>query len=289
VTAVVGLLAAGTIAAQRGQGPPIFRAGANVVPVAVSVRSGRSFVKGLTPADFELYDNGVRQQIQSFSADAFSTDVTLVVDTSGSVVRSLGRFRSDVKKIVGALRPGDRARLITFDSEVRQVFPMQERGEKLPLEEIRTGDLTSLADALVFALARAPKPDRRHLIFVFTDGYDNASLMAYGALPELAGRSDAVLHLVLVKVSGAPDESGSPAFRALATAAGRTGGEFYPPTAENLDVVEAFEAALAAFRHSYVLYFTPQNVPAPGWHQLTVKVTRPGTFAIDSRQGYFGS
>jgi VWFA-related protein len=285
---IVAALAAGGLRAQRGQQPPVFRAGTEVVPVSVSVRSGRSFVRNLTTVDFELYDNGVRQEIRAMSADAFASDVTLVVDTSGSVVRSLSRFRSDVRKIAGALEPADRLRLLTFDTEVRQVFPMQDRGMKVPVEEIRTGDMTSLVDAVVFALARTPRPDRRHLIFVFTDGYDNASLMGYGALPELAARSDAVLHLVLVKVTGVPDETGSAAFDALETAARRTGGAYYPPGDDRPDVVDAFKEALDAFRHSYVLYFTPKGVAAPGWHRLTVKVTKTGNHQIEARQGYYG-
>jgi VWFA-related protein len=165
---------------------------------------------------------------------------------------------------------------------------MQDRSAKVPVDEIQTGDRTSLVDAIVLALARAPQPDRRHLVFVFTDGYDNASLMGYGALPELASRSESVLHLALVRVSGAPDESSSPAFRALAAAARRTGGEFHPPTEDRPDVVDAFRDALDAFRQSYVLYFTPTNVPKGGWHQLSVRVTRPGEYNVSARQSYFG-
>ena len=103
-----------------GQQPrATFRAVADVVPVHVSVRTDRSFVRGLTASDFELYDNGVRQDIRAVSADSLAVDVTLVVGTSGSVVRSVGRFRSDVRDIVRQLRPDEQVRLITFDSELR--------------------------------------------------------------------------------------------------------------------------------------------------------------------------
>jgi VWFA-related protein len=265
-----------------------FRGGTDVVPVQVSVRIGRTFAKDLTAADFELYDNGVRQEIQAVSADTLLTDVTLVVDTSGSVIRSLGRFKSDVKRIAGELRPGEQVRLITFDSDVHEVFPMQDAAKKPPVDQIKTGDLTSLLDAMVFALARAPRPDRRHIVFVFTDGYDNASMTGYGAIPDLAGRADAVLYIVVVKITGVPDAYPTAAYNALVAAAARTGGALYPPTEEYVDVAGSFKQALEAFRHSYVLYFTPKNVTRSGWHALTVKVTRPGASDVKARQGYFG-
>lgn len=281
--AMLGVLALrGAQADQR----PTFRAVSELVPVPVSVRNGKEFVTGLTAADFELYDNGVRQPIGAVSARTLAIDVTLVVDTSGSVVGSLDRFRSDVREIAGMLRPDEQVRLVTFDTDVRAAVPMQPASRRLPVDRITSGDMTSLVDAVMFALARASRPDRRHLVFVFSDGYDNASLMGYGAVPELAARTDAVLHVVLVRVSGAPDEWPNPAFDALAVAAARTGGALYPPTESARGVVPAFKTALEAFRHSYTLYYTPTNVPPGGWHDIVVKVPRPGTYDVQARQGY---
>ena len=287
---LVWLLAIGaaTLAAQDAQ-RPTFRAISDSVPVPVSVLKGKEFVKGLGLGDFELYDNGVKQQVVAVSPATFAVDVTLVVDTSGSVIGSLDRFRSDVKEIARMLRQDEEVRLLTFDSEVRQAIPMQPASRSLPVDRIVTGDMTSLVDALVFALARASRPDRRHLVFVFTDGYDNASVMGYGAIPELAGRTDAILNIVLVRVSGAPNEWPNPAFDALTTAASRTGGVLLPPTGARVDVVSSFRSTLDAYRHSYTLYYAPAGVPAGGYHEITVKVTKPGEYTVRARQGYAGS
>jgi VWFA-related protein len=279
---------ASLVATTNAQQQPTFRAGTDVVPVYVSVRMDRSFVSKLSVSDFELRDNGVLQQITAVSADTLAMDVTLVVDTSGSVIRSLDRFKSDVRKIAGMLRPDEQVRLVTFDSDVREVVPMQAASKKMPVDEVRTGDMTSLFDALLVALARAPRPDRRHVIFVFTDGYDNSSLLGYNAIPQLASRVDAVLYIVLVKLTGVPDDTPPAALDALAAAAARTGGHLYPPSDDTRDVVGAFKQALEVFRHSYVLYFTPANVPREGWHDVTVKVTKPGVYEVHARQGYFG-
>ena len=276
------------VAVPRAQQQPTFRSVSDVVAVQVSVHTARSVVSGLTAADFVLEDNGVRQEITAVSADKVSTDVTLVVDTSGSVIRNLDRFKADVRRLAEELRAGEQLRLITFDTSVREVLPMTTASRRVPVDAIRGGDLTSLLDAMLMALARAPRPDRRHLVFVFTDGYDNASLLGYSALPALAGRVDAVLHIVLVKVTGVPAPAANPAFDALAAAAARTGGALYPPGEAPADVVAAFKLALEAFRHGYVIYYTPSGVTRGGWHDIKVRVTRPGAYDVQAKQGYGG-
>ncbi|MFI5177474.1 MAG: VWA domain-containing protein [Vicinamibacterales bacterium] len=287
--AAAALASAAIIAGASAQQPqPTFRSVSDLVPVQVSVHTARSVVTNLTAADFELTDNGVRQEISAVSADTVSADVTLVVDTSGSVIRSLDRFKSDVRRMADQLRPNEQVQLITFDTDVREPVAMQPASRRVLVDAIRIGNMTSLLDAMLAALARAPRPDRRHLVFVFTDGYDNASVLGYNALPAIAARSEAVLHIVLVKVPGVPVPSPNPAFDALAAAAARTGGALYLPDQAPADVVAAFKLAVEAFRHGYVLYYTPRGVTREGWHDIRVTITRPGAYDVAARQGYFG-
>jgi VWFA-related protein len=264
-----------------------FRSLTDLVPVYVSVRTGRAAVAGLGPADFTLTDRGVAQTVDAASYESLPVDVTLLVDTSASVITSLDRFRDDVRTIVKSLRADEQIRLITFDTDVRQILPMQPPSAEPPVREIRLGDRTSLVDALSLAMARARRADRRHLIFVFTDGVDTSSVLDYGALPALAGRIDGVLHVVLVGDPPAPtDPSSRRKFEALAAAAARTGGVLYPPGRR--DLLTAFRAAIDSFRQSYVIYFSPKGVDPEGWHDVAVRVKRPGSFTVRAREGYFG-
>jgi hypothetical protein len=61
-------------------------------------------------------------------------------------------------------------------------------------------------------------------------------------------------------------------------------------TGGTLQRVQGASNALARiveeFRSSYVLSYTPRERPAPGWHELRVKLTRPGSFNIRARKGY---
>ena len=283
---VTFVLVAATSAAPGAQ-HLLFRANTDLVPVYVSVRGGGGIVGTLQSADFTLTDRGVSQTVDVVSSDAVPIDVTLVVDTSRSVINSLPLFRSEVQAIVGQLQPNEQIRLITFDTEVRQILAMQAPSDRPPVQQIQLGDTTSLADALVFALARAHRPDRRHLVFVFTDGYDTSSILGYGSLPELASHTNSIVHIALVKPSGS-DLPSVGAVGALAAAAARTGGSLYPPTQNEGGIVAAFQRAIEDFRHSYVLFFTPTGVPGPGWHDISVKVTKEGNYDVRAREGYFG-
>lgn len=280
------VLAAATATAPGAQGP-LFRANTDSVAVYVSVRDGRSMVDALQASDFAVTDSGVAQTAEMASSEAVAIDVTLVVDTSRSVINSLPLFRAEVQAIFGQLQPNEQVRLVTFDTEVRQILGMQAPTERPPVQQIQLGDTTALSDALVLALARARRPDRRHLVFVFTDGYDTSSMLGYGALPEVASHTDSIVHIALVRPSGS-DVPSVGALGALAAAARRTGGSLYPPTQNEGGIVAAFQRAIEDFRHSYVLFFTPTGVPGPGWHDISVKVLKPGNFDVRAREGYFG-
>ena len=43
---------------------------------------------------------------------------------------------------------------------------------------------------------------------------------------------------------------------------------------------------LDEFRSSYVLRYTPRGVDRPGWHEIDVRIVRPGSFTVRARKGY---
>jgi hypothetical protein len=52
---------------------------------------------------------------------------------------------------------------------------------------------------------------------------------------------------------------------------------------------ESFLKAFEDFRTSYVVRYTLAGVPRPGWHAVTVKITRPGRlYQVRTRTGYMG-
>jgi hypothetical protein len=276
------------------------RSGVEVVRVPVSVTENSRPVRGLTSSDFTLQDNGVAQEFTVAAAESLDVDVTLVVDTSGSVKgKALEQFNADVQRIAESLQPNDRLRLITFAGDATDVSGLQTGGVPFPLERITAGGATSLYNALAASLMAFPHSDRPQLVFAFSDGLDNMSFLDAPGLVSLAGYSHAVLYLTLVvdpmrvESPNAPPRqngrfvayNGGPNRRLLNEIANRTGGAVFQRNA-GTSLAALFEQALDEFRSSYVLTFTPK-VKAKGWHTLTVK-TKDALHRLRWRTGYEG-
>jgi VWFA-related protein len=272
----------------------VFHAGVHVVRVDVSVRDGNVPVPGLTSADFFLTDNGVHQPVESVSVESTPIDVTLLVDTSASSLGVIARFKTAVQRCADLLRPIDRVRLLTVSNRVDELFPMRSPDRHLPVETMQAGGGTAVNDAMIYAFAWDPGPDRRHLIVAFTDGEDNQSTSPPDTVVAVASRVDAVMHVVLADAY-APLSRGSlsgiqraelVSRSAIVDAAKRSGGDVHQVT----DAVAAFKGVFDDFRRSYTLYYTPRGVPPAGWHDILVEVRTPNAarLTVQARKGYVG-
>lgn len=65
--------------------PVLFRAGVNLVSLMVGVDGDDRFVTGLAGDDFAVYEDGVRQAIEFFSATGVPLDLAILIDASSSM------------------------------------------------------------------------------------------------------------------------------------------------------------------------------------------------------------
>lgn len=288
-SALVALLALAfaslTIAAQDPR--QAFRAATDLVSVNVSVRSGRTPITGLVTADFELLDNGVRQEITAV-VEQVPIDLTLLLDTSPSTADAIHKFKSGAMEIATLLREKDQVRLVTFATDVIEIFPFRRGGEPMPVDAVTQQGGTSLHDALILSLARGSAQGRRHLVVAFTDGHDTTSVSDGETLAFVAARADSVLHMVLSGAYGT-DYTQPPSVKSLRQAAEESGGEMHPPGRFN-NALGAFRQVVEDFRQSYVLRYTLQGVKPEGLHVITVKLKNPDkqNYTLRHRKGYFG-
>jgi VWFA-related protein len=293
--AVIVVAAAGSIAARQ----PTFRATTAVVSVSVSVKRGNNVVANLTARDFTLTDSGVPQAIEAVSIESVPIDVTLFLDTSGSTSGKLDEMRQDVQAILHLLRSGDRFRLLTIGDTVEMPVAWVPAGTRVQVSLAPVGGISLIRDALLLALVHRPEPGRRHLVVGMTDRRDCGSVVSGALLLDVAGRSDAVMHLV--DYSGGGDahyrvRSCSPQAppegeRLIDRAAERTGGEVHEQSRffRASSIARAFRAIFSDFRQSYVLRYSPNGVPSPGWHPIVVAVPSVRDATIRARQGYYGT
>jgi Ca-activated chloride channel family protein len=293
-------------ATPSGQGPPaappaprqpaVFRTGADVVTVDASVQRERRPVAGLTAADFELLDNGVKQDLSDVTYEKLPIDVTFVLDVSASVTgAALDELRRALRQVRTDLTAGDRLRLVAFNMRVRRLvdFTQPSADVDLALGTLRPGGSSAVFDALAVALASADVPGRRRLIVLFSDGQDSSSISDADALLEVARRSTPTIATILASPLLERPASVLRSHGSLASAtieglsdrlAAETGGMVASvKTGENL--TSRFRRMVQDFRSSYVLFFTPTGVERAGAHTLEVRVKRPGV-EVRARRGY---
>ena len=231
------------------------------------------------------------------------------MDASGSVQDMMDQLKKDAVETTKMLRDDDRMRVIAFTDAIVQVSPFQPATAELSLDRMPPLGLTSIYEAVAAALMRTRTPDRHELIVLFTDGYDTSSTIGGAGVLNVAERSDAILHVFIVR----PIPGGRPnlataglhsnssrgywwRFRGerlevsrvfLDNAATATGGELQDIFGEG-HVPRGLKIAIDDMRTSYILQYTAKNVPRPGWHEIKVKLNRPGDFSIRARKGYSG-
>ena len=89
--------------------PPdaVFRSGANLVSVNVSVLdgSGRRFVTDLSRNDFAIYEDGVQQQVSFFESSQVPVDLIVMLDTSSSMSDKMSVVHEAANNFLRTLRP----------------------------------------------------------------------------------------------------------------------------------------------------------------------------------------
>ena len=272
------VIIAALLAAQIASAPQTtFRSGVEVVELDVSVTRGGAPVAGLTARDFTLADNGVAQEVQSVTLEELPLSVTLVLDTSQSVAGDrLQHLVQAGDGLAAALRPGDRAALVTFSHTVDLRVPMTGDVKTISraLAAMTGNGATSLRDAVHLALELQPHDQTRPLMLVFTDGHDTSSWLTEDAAIDSARRTGVVIHVVRV-------ESDSFLDRLTQVSGGRT----WSATSDR-QLRELFTKALDEMRARYLLTYTPRGVRQPGWHEVKVKLKNGGA-DVTARRGYF--
>jgi len=270
------LLAADTAG---GEDPPVFASSVEVVRLDVAVtRKGRA-VKGLTGRDFEVKDNGARQQVEVVGHEEKPVHAILALDNSSSLEGDrLARLKAAAHSLLDVLRPDDTVSLLTFSDRVelkaRPGAPRERAHAAIEATEALFS--TSLYDATFAALTMADPALGRPVVLVFTDGQDVGSWLRPEQVLRAARTADLVSHAVI-------SEHGRSDARFLEELATATGGEVWK--AEDLELERTFLAALEEFRSRYTLQYASRADGQETWHDIDVKVRVKGA-KVRVREGY---
>ena len=170
------VLAAGPLSARTGQ-QPVFRAGVPTVSLyATVVDSSGRLIPNLEQADFEVFDNGKRQDLTVFANDVQPITLVMMLDRSQSMEQNFTLVRDAAEHFVMNLLPADRVRLGSFSDRI-QLDPESFTSDKDELIRILRNNLqpagaTPLWNATAVAMTALRREEGRRVVLLFTDGHD---------------------------------------------------------------------------------------------------------------------
>jgi len=273
---------------------PTLRVDVRLVNVFVNVtdRNG-AIVGGLTKDDFAVKEDGRPQQIAVFERQSeLPLNMTLAIDTSGSVKKDMGEEADAARRFVHAiLRPQDQMSLLQFATDVKELTPFTNKVSAIDrgLAQLHSDFATALYDAILLGAEGLGKKDGRRVLVLVSDGGDTAQNTTYAQALEAALRHEAMIYSIIdvpIEASAGRDLGGE---HALITLAEQTGGKSFYVSEGGLD--KAFAQVSDDLRTQYLIGYYPHNQePGRTFHRIDVTVPRAAAqdFNIRHKTGYYG-
>ena len=254
---------------------------------------------GLKLEDFKVFEDGQEQKISFFSHDLrVPISVGVLIDSSGSMRHKLQQALQTVREIALALSPQDEMFVVSFNSDVdmRQRFTTNMQQVQRSMRDIKSGGETAAYDAVQIGMEemKNAKHNKKILLLV-TDGFDTKSHINATQVEDILKRTE-----VLVYAIGIDDDDEDPLVlrrtryhiyhymlgRLTSVSGGRAFRLF---TGRNYALNSLAQVLLEELHQQYTLSYYPTSVPDKNvWHQVEVKVNRPGS-QIRHRTGYYAT
>ena len=228
--AIILILPRAGAVAQSGKGAP---SGRRNVTLNVIVHAPES--KQVSKEDFELYDAGIPQDVETFSRLDAGSRIVLMVDSSANLKVEQAALQQAVTAIINELYDDDQMMVVGFNETaeiIEDMTPDLKRLQASPSKLIRKG-FPKLFDGLIAvsdALAQQAKTGlEKRAIILISDGYDSESKTKFDAALVELQKENVILYAIQVadRTRGAllRDKPKPPA--ALAQLATGTGGAVY--------------------------------------------------------------
>ena len=301
---------------------PVFRVKVDMVVLSFTVTDTHNrYINGLKNTDFKIYEDGIAQKMATFAegtkaplqvmadgstrplvagqpaeapgnpgidlhSDAFvGTNVFVLFDTSNFMYRGFVYAEDAIADFVRGLDRADSVAVYTFSRNLSRAASLtRDRGDAIGgLRKSVAGDDTALYNALLLTLRDAAKVPGRKVVIVFSNGPDNASMVAPDDVRAVAEDEGIPIYVISTN-EVSKDPISSSVFRRIAA---RTGGKAYWAKTWQKQV-EAFESIREDLGNSYTVTYYPQTNPNDGFRKIAVEiVTDVGKkYRVRSRPGY---
>ena len=300
----------------------VVRITVNMVQLDVAVTDGKGrYITGLGPENFEVYEDGIREQIAAFGEEndvprsvrysgpggkgpqlgkyvvesgggssliapsAPGASVFVLFDTSNYMYKGFSLARDSIAQFVRSLDKTDRVAFYSYSRNFFRACRLSNKHTSV-LEAVRStvaGDDAALYDALLWTLKDADKFSGRRVIVVFSNGPDDASMVSPEDVRELAQSEGIPIYMISTR-EAERDPLSTAVFRRISTS---TGGKAYF-AGHWQDQEKAFASIRADLAHLYTISYYPAPNPNHGWRKITIKVTgrKLKKYNIRTRTGY---
>jgi Ca-activated chloride channel homolog len=280
---------------KEGEGYVLHADVEEVVLNATVLSSNNQLVQSLKKDNFQVYEDGVKQNIVSFQHTDLPVSIGLVVDNSGSMSKKRPSVNKAALDLVEASNPSDEAFVVNFSDEayIDQEFTSTVSKLRDGLSHIESRGGTALYDAVVASADKLVSDAKRpkQVLVIITDGEDNASTLTLEQtirrVQELSGPEIYTIGLLF----GDEMSRGEirHAKRALEMLSSETGGmAFFPKSIEQVDEIAAEVAR--DIRSQYTIgYHSTKPSSQPGFRRVLVTAEEPGggKLTVRTRSGYF--
>ncbi len=313
VVALSALMGAGWFL--LAQDRPIFRVKVDMVVLGFTVTDNKGrYVNGLKPKDFRILEDGIQQKLSTFAegnkaplhvaengstepviatksgeerlSDAFvGTNVFVLFDTSNYMYRGFVYASDAIADFVRGLDRADSVAVYTYSRNLSRAANLsRDRNDAiLGLRKAVAGDDSALYNALLLTLRDAAKVPGRKVVIVFSNGPDNASMVAPDDVRAVAEDEGIPIYVISTnEVNKDPISSG--VFKRIST---RTGGKAYFAKTWQKQV-EAFESIREDLGNSYTITYYPQPNPNEGFRKISVEIASDvgKKYRVQCRPGY---
>jgi len=277
--------------ARTDNGTYVFRADVQEVALhATVIDEKHRLVTGLSRTDFQVFEDGVPQQIRSFRREDIPVAVGIIIDNSGSMREKRPAVNKAAVNFVRSSNPQDEVFIVNFNDEyyLDQDFTNQIPQLKEALERIESRGGTALYDAVVASAEHLKKNARleKKVLLVVTDGEDNASRES---LEQAIRRLQAENGPTVYTIGLLGEEKQRRARRALAEMSEQTGGvSFFPKDLTEVDSIT--QNVAHDIRNQYTITYKPTRPQAQGGYRtIRVDARAPGYkhLQVRTRSGYY--
>ncbi|HEY1214784.1 MAG TPA: VWA domain-containing protein [Bryobacteraceae bacterium] len=213
------------------------------------------------------------------------TNVFVLFDTSNYMYRGFVYASDAIADFIRGLDRADAIAVYTYSRNLSRAVSLN-RDRSMAIAGLRravAGDDSALYNCLLLTLRDAARVPGRKVVIVFSNGPDNASMVAPDDVRAVAEDEGIPIYVISTNELS-KDPISSNIFKRISTTTG--GKTYFAKTWQKQ--VEAFESIREDLGNSYTVTYYPQNNPNEGFRQITVQLTNPAMkkYKVRARPGY---